>query len=130
MSGQPAGKETREERFFYPWERTLDRLVTPFEEFIHRQTTSGMILLATSVVAVVLANSPLRDAYLHLTHAPVAFRIGGAALEMSWLHMVNEGLMVFSFSSSAWRSSGNSGSGSSPSRERPFFPSWLRWAGC
>jgi NhaA family Na+:H+ antiporter len=97
MSGQPAEKQTREERFFYPWERTLDRLVTPFEEFIHRQTTSGMILLAMSVVAVVLANSPLRDAYLHLTHTPVGFRIGGAALEMTWLHLVNEGLMVFFF---------------------------------
>jgi NhaA family Na+:H+ antiporter len=48
-------------------------------------------------VAVVLANSPLRNAYLHLTHAPVAIRIGGAALEMSWLHLVNEGLMVFFF---------------------------------
>ncbi len=97
MRGKPAGKESREGRFFYPWERTLDRLVTPFEEFIHRQTTSGIILLAMSVVAVVLANSPLRDAYLHLTHAPVVFRIGAAALEMSWLHLVNEGLMVFFF---------------------------------
>ena len=97
MSGQPPGKDSREGRFFYPWERTLDRLVTPFEEFIHRQTTSGMILLATSVVAVVLANSPFRDTYLHLTHAPVAFRVGGMALQMSWLHLVNEGLMVFFF---------------------------------
>lgn len=97
MNTGPTGKESREERFFYPWERALDRLVTPFEEFIHRQTTSGMILLATSVVAVVLANSPLRDAYLHLTHAPVAFRIGGTSLEMSWLHLVNEGLMVLFF---------------------------------
>ena len=97
MSGQPAGKDNREGRFFYPWERTLDRLVTPFEEFIHRQTTSGMILLATSIVAVVLANSPFRDTYLNLTHAPVAFRIGGVALQTSWLHLVNEGLMVFFF---------------------------------
>jgi NhaA family Na+:H+ antiporter len=92
-----AQDESREGRFFYPWERTLDRLVTPFEEFIHRQTTSGMILLAASAVAVLLANSPLRGAYLHLTHAPVILRIGGAALEMSWLHLVNEGLMVFFF---------------------------------
>jgi NhaA family Na+:H+ antiporter len=97
MSGQPAGKDSREGIFFYPWERTLDRLVTPFEEFIHRQTTSGMILLASAVVAVLLANSPFRDTYLHMTHTPVVFRIGGAALEMSWLHFVNEGLMVFFF---------------------------------
>ena len=97
MSGQPAGNDSREGIFFYPWERTLDRLVTPFEEFIHRQTTSGMILLASAVVAGLLANSPFRDTYLHLTHTPVVFRIGRAALEMSWLHFVNEGLMVFFF---------------------------------
>ncbi len=97
MNRKQAGNEGREGMFFYPWERRLDRLVTPFEEFIHRQTTSGMILLAVSALAVLLANSPLRDAYLHLTHAPVVFRIGGAALEMTWVHLVNEGLMVFFF---------------------------------
>lgn len=97
MRQQRTGSEGREGVFFYPWERKLDRLVTPFEEFIHRQTTSGLILLATSALAVVLANSPLREAYLHLTHAPVVLRLGGAALELSWLHFVNEGLMVFFF---------------------------------
>jgi Na+:H+ antiporter, NhaA family len=97
MNEEPSGREGRRGQFFYPWERTLDRLVTPFEEFIHRQTTSGMILLATSIMAVVLANSPLRNAYLHLTHSPFVLRIGGAALEMSWLHLVNEGLMVLFF---------------------------------
>jgi len=97
MGRGQAGNDGREGVFFYPWERKLDRLVTPFEEFIHRQTTSGLILLSVSVVAVLLANSSLRDVYLHLTHAPVAFRIGGVALEMSWLHFVNEGLMVFFF---------------------------------
>jgi NhaA family Na+:H+ antiporter len=97
MRQKRIGNEGLDGVFFYPWERKLDRLVTPFEEFIHRQTTSGLILLATSVVAIVLANSPLREAYLHLTHAPVGLRLGGATLELSWLHFVNEGLMVFFF---------------------------------
>jgi len=97
VNGKPEGRNSPGGKFFYPWERTLDRLVTPFEEFIHRQTTSGLILLAMSILAVLLANSPLRDTYLRLTHAPVTFRIGSAALEMSWLHLVNEGLMVFFF---------------------------------
>jgi NhaA family Na+:H+ antiporter len=122
MRGKPAGKESREGKFFYPWERTLDRLVTPFEEFIHHQTTGGIILLALSVVAVVLANSPLRDAYLHLTHTPVVFRIGAAALEMSWLHLVNEGLMVFFFFIVGWENC--------PSRGRPCCPLSPRWGGC
>ncbi len=99
MTGNPRGDNDHHQQFFYPWERTLDRLVTPFEEFIHRQTTGGMVLLATSVVAILLANSFLRDAYLHLIHTPVTFRFGQTALnlQLSWLHLVNEGLMVLFF---------------------------------
>ncbi len=28
-----------------PWERAFDRILTPFEEFIHRQTTGGRVLM-------------------------------------------------------------------------------------
>ena len=71
MRQKRTGNEGLDGVFFRPRERKLDRLVTPFEEFIHRQTTSGLILLAASVEAIVPANSPLREACLHLTHAPV-----------------------------------------------------------
>jgi len=37
-------KWTADGQFFYPWERQFEKLVTPFEEFIHKQTTSGSIL--------------------------------------------------------------------------------------
>jgi hypothetical protein len=54
---QPAAK-TAERLFFYPWERQFERLITPFEEFIHRQTTSGIVLLIATLIALGLANSP------------------------------------------------------------------------
>jgi hypothetical protein len=53
MSRGQAGNDGREGLFFYPWERTLDRLVTPFEEFIHRQTAGGMIMPAPLLSALV-----------------------------------------------------------------------------
>jgi len=45
-----------------PWERSFDKILTPFEEFIHRQTTSGLLLMGTAVLALVLANGPLASA--------------------------------------------------------------------
>jgi len=29
-----------------PWEKSFDKILTPFEEFIQRQTTSGLLLMA------------------------------------------------------------------------------------
>ena len=37
-----------------PWEKAFDRLLTPLEEFIHRQTTSGVLLMICAVIALVI----------------------------------------------------------------------------
>lgn len=83
--------------FFYPWERQFERLITPFEEFIHRQTTSGIVLMVTTLVALALANSPLSDAYGRILHAPFSVSLGFWTLSKDLAHWINEGLMVFFF---------------------------------
>ncbi len=83
--------------FFYPWEQKLERLITPFEEFIHRQTTSGIILMVVSVLALVVENSPLRESYEHLIHMPLSIALSGWTIERSIVHWINEGLMAFFF---------------------------------
>jgi len=80
-----------------PLERTFSRILTPFEEFIHRQTTSGMLLLGTAILALTLANSALAAAYEHLLHVPVSLHIGTWSLEKSLHHWVNDGLMALFF---------------------------------
>ena len=45
-----------------PWERALDRVLSPIEVFIHRQTTSGVLLMLCAVVALIIANSQWADA--------------------------------------------------------------------
>jgi len=84
-------------RFFYPWEKTFERIITPFEEFIQRETTSGLILMACTILALIIANSPLKDRYVHLIHSIVCIAIGEFALKLSLLHWINEGLMAFFF---------------------------------
>ena len=44
-----------------PWEKSFDKLLTPFEEFIKRQTTSVFLLMCMAVLALVLANRLVKN---------------------------------------------------------------------
>ena len=80
-----------------PWEKSFARIITPFEEFIHRQTTSGMLLVGTAILALILANSAVGAVYAHLLHTPIGIQIGDWRLEMSLHHWINDGLMALFF---------------------------------
>lgn len=82
---------------YAPWERAFSRVLTPFEEFIHRQTTSGLLLMGSAIIAMVLANGVFSEAYQHLIHTPISLNIGNWAINMSMHHWVNDGLMALFF---------------------------------
>ncbi len=83
--------------FNAPWERSFDRVLTPLDEFIHRQTTSGLLLILCAVIALVIANSAWSDSYQHLIHTPFSIGVGGWVLEKSLQHWINDGLMALFF---------------------------------
>lgn len=98
MPEQDQTDKHAEKGFIYaPWERAFDRVLTPFEEFVHRQTTSGLLLMVSAIVALVLANSFVAEAYFHLLHTPLGIHSGAWALSMSLHHWVNDGLMALFF---------------------------------
>ncbi len=97
MSHPPIHDHKTDPDFLAPWEQAFDRVLSPFEDFIHRQTTTGLILMLSAVVAVLIANSALAQAYLHLTHTPMALRVGDWSLGMSLHHFINDGLMALFF---------------------------------
>ncbi|WP_455204064.1 Na+/H+ antiporter NhaA [Kaarinaea lacus] len=80
-----------------PLEKVFDKIVTPFEEFIHRQTTSGLILLGCTIVALFVANSLLYDEYEHFLHSHFVIGVGEWKLDKSLHHWINDGLMVVFF---------------------------------
>lgn len=84
-------------RFNAPWEKTFSKIITPFEEFISNQTTGGIILMICTVIALVLANSPLSSTYFNIIETPISFSIGDFTLEKTLHHWVNEGLMTLFF---------------------------------
>lgn len=84
-------------RFFAPWELAFDKMMTPIEEFIHRQTTGGIFLMVFTVIALLLANSPLAANYQHFIHLPISIGMGDLLIEKTLLHWVNDGLMALFF---------------------------------
>jgi NhaA family Na+:H+ antiporter len=94
---QRPNKDSKQGINYAPWERAFSRVLTPFEEFIHRQTTSGLLLMGAAVIALFLANGVYADIYQHFIHTPVSVNIGSWGLNMSLHHWVNDGLMALFF---------------------------------
>ncbi len=92
-----AGSATEKGVFHAPWEKSFEKLLTPFEEFIHRQTTSGLLLMGTAILTLVLANSGFSETYQHFVHTPISINLGVWTLEKSLQHWVNDGLMTLFF---------------------------------
>lgn len=55
-------------KLYAPWEKAFKKVSTPFEEFLHAQTTTGLILIIMTITALVLANSPFYESYAHFFH--------------------------------------------------------------
>lgn len=80
-----------------PWEKAFKRVLTPLEEFIHRQTTSGILLMLCAIAALYIANSPWNEAYHHLLDVPLTIGMPGFQLSKSLHHWINDGLMALFF---------------------------------
>lgn len=89
---QKHGKE-----YVAPWERAFDRLLTPLEEYLHQETTGGLLLMGCALLALILANSPLADQYHHLLETRVMVGFGDWSLNMTLHHWINDGLMALFF---------------------------------
>ena len=84
-------------KLYAPWEKVFNRVATPFEHFLHAQTTTGIVLMFMTVLALILANTPLTEAYTHFFHTKVDLSIGSWNLEHTIHHWINDGLMAIFF---------------------------------
>ena len=77
--------------------RTIKRLLSPFEQFVHSESAGGVTLILASIIAFAWANSPLAPWYLDLREIKLGIGLGGWGLEKPLLLWVNDGLMAFFF---------------------------------
>jgi NhaA family Na+:H+ antiporter len=75
----------------------IDRLAAPVARFLHVQAAGGVVLLACTLAALGLANSPWADAFQSLWKTPVGLAIGAWEVEHSLRHWINDGLMAVFF---------------------------------
>lgn len=84
-------------KLYAPWEKAFNKVYTPFEHFLHAQTTTGLILMSMTIIALFLANSPLVHAYEHIIHTHITISIGDYTIAHSLHHWINDGLMAIFF---------------------------------
>lgn len=90
-------KPLKKHKILAPWETLFNKVATPFEEFLHQQTTTGLVLMMMTIVALILANSPLADSYEHIFDTHFAITLGSLSLDYSLHHWINDGLMGLFF---------------------------------
>jgi NhaA family Na+:H+ antiporter len=75
----------------------IERALRPFQEFFHRESSSGLLLLACTAMALAWANSPWANGYARLWEIPITVGIGQFAIRESLHHWINDGLMAVFF---------------------------------
>lgn len=81
-----------------PSTRDLNRLLRPLQDFLTLEAAGGFVLLAATIVALIIANSPLAGSYNNLLQLPLAIKLGDIGLSKPLLLWINDGLMsVFFF---------------------------------
>ena len=66
-------------------------------EFLHRESTGGLVLLLATVTALVWANSPVSESYTAFWHTDLQLGAGPLTRTEDLQHWVNDGLMAIFF---------------------------------
>lgn len=66
-------------------------------DFLKKESASGIILMFSAVLALIVANSPLSPIYDQLIEMPVVVQFGALAIDKPLLLWINDGLMAIFF---------------------------------
>eukprot|EP01133_Synstelium_polycarpum_P016480 gene16480-19595_t len=75
----------------------IDKIIAPVSKFIHLEYTSGIILLASVVVAIIWANSPFQESYHHLWELHLSVGFDKHVFNQPLHIWINDGLMAIFF---------------------------------
>ena len=78
-------------------ERRFKQALTPFEEFVHAEASSGILLMACTVAALAIANSGLFPLYDSILHTKITIGAGAYTVSHTLHHWINDGLMALFF---------------------------------
>ena len=69
----------------------------PFQDFAHKASSGGILLIVATVVALVWANSPWGESYASLWQTKLTVGVGDFSISKDLTHWINDGLMAVFF---------------------------------
>ncbi|MFD0750522.1 Na+/H+ antiporter NhaA [Mucilaginibacter calamicampi] len=75
----------------------IDKLIHPVNRFIHLEYTSGIVLFAAVIIALIWVNSPFSESYHHLWDIEFSFGFDNKVLSHPLHLWINDGLMAIFF---------------------------------
>jgi Na+:H+ antiporter, NhaA family len=75
----------------------INKIINPFQRFFKLQASGGIFLLIVTILALVIANSPLYDLYYNFFHTKLTIGFGEFKLSKYLLLWINDGLMGIFF---------------------------------
>ena len=78
-------------------ERGFKQALSPLEEFVHKEASSGLLFMGCTIVALILANSALYPLYDAVLHQKYTIGSGSYSITHSLQHWINDGLMALFF---------------------------------
>jgi NhaA family Na+:H+ antiporter len=76
---------------------SLDKVLLSLQNFLRLESSGGLILMGTSVFALIIANSPFSPYYAKLLDLPLEIQIGTFGIAKPLLLWINDGLMAVFF---------------------------------
>jgi NhaA family Na+:H+ antiporter len=75
----------------------MKRQISPLRDFLHRESSSGLFLILAAILGLAVANSPLSTQYFDLLAITLKIEVGFFYLSLSFLKIINYGLMTIFF---------------------------------
>ena len=75
----------------------MARKISPLREFLHKESSSGALLILAAVLGLIIANSPISDHYFDFLALSFSVDSGVFYLNLTVLKVINYGLMTIFF---------------------------------
>lgn len=81
-----------------PKNTPISKITTPIRKFMMNQKSGGIVLGISAIVALIIANSPIREYYFEFLEKKISIDVNGKSfIDLSIHHWINDGLMAIFF---------------------------------
>lgn len=77
--------------------RVVRKVIAPFQRFFELESSGGILLIISTIIALILANSGFRDEYFDFWNLKLTIGVGDTILSKSLVFWVNDALMAIFF---------------------------------